>query len=61
MFVYTDHRNPMDKNEFSDQETARRRDQALKRALKMPPQPHKPTKEKARKAQRQTKAKQSAT
>ena len=32
----------MDQNkQFSDEQTARRRDEALKRALKMPPKPHK--------------------
>ena len=45
-------------DQYSEEEAARRRDQALKRALKMPPKPHKP---KARKVQRQTKTKQSAT
>ena len=48
-------------DQYSEEETARRRDKALKRALKMPPKPHKPSKETARKAQRQTKAKQSVT
>ena len=40
---------------YSDQEIARRRDKALTRALRMPPKPHKPRKEKVRKAQRQAK------
>jgi hypothetical protein len=33
---------PKDKDELTEEETRRRRDEALKRALNTPPKPHKP-------------------
>jgi hypothetical protein len=37
--------DPKDKNERTEEETARFRDEALKRMLKTPPKPHKENKE----------------
>jgi hypothetical protein len=37
--------NSKDQVELTEEEAANRRDEALKRALKMPPKPHKPVNE----------------
>ncbi len=38
-----------DHDKLTEEEAAKRRDEALKRALATPPKPHKPTKEKPQK------------